>query len=194
MLDRHVREQIDIVERGLARAGRLQRAVPLTYILWGLLGTVFNAAYLPVPWIVAHRDGLFTFGDALTIVAIAATWIEYWITTRDRRTALDGQGLLIFGVVTNVLWIVKGPLLADGAVSGLAYAFTYTLGIAIALVVHGAGPLRPLMYGGVLLLGCVIFAALHPAFASAAFAAGNYCGLVIPGVYLAFVGGERGRG
>lgn len=191
MLQDHAREQIGLIERALAKAGRKQRPVPLTYLLWGLVGTAFNMAYIPIPWIAARQAELFMLGDVLTVLGIMTTALEYWNATRDRRTALDLQGLAIFGVVTNVLWLLKFPLLSAGVVNGIAYAFIWSIGIAIALVVHGSGPLRPLMYGGCFLLGCVVFAALHPAYMSIAFTLGNYGALVVPGMWMLVVPERR---
>ena len=60
----------------------------------------------------------------------------------------------------------------------------WSVGIATALIVHGAGPVRELMYGG-----CVLFAAVFPAefeaqYAALMFAVGNFCTLVVPGFFL----------
>jgi len=182
----HVRQQVDIVERALAKIGKVQRPVPFTYAAWGLVGTVFNLAYAPWQLIAAHQDAFFLLGDILTVAAVAITGIEYFRATMDRRTAMDVQSLATFGLVANVLWIVKIPLMASGAVSGLAYGFIYSMGIAIALVVHGAGPTRPLMYGGIFLLGATVFASMHVQYASYAFSIGNFVALVVPALYLAF--------
>lgn len=192
MIADHAREQIGIVERALARAGKAQRAVPLTYIVWGLTGTLWNLLYIPSPWIAAHRDALMTLGDLFTVGALLVTGIEYWHATIDRRTTMDVQSLTIFGIVCNLLWILKFPLLGNGTIDGLAYAFLYSTGIATALLIHGAGPMRPLAYGGAFLFAAVIFAGMHPAYASLSFAIGNYCALVVPGVYLAFASRARG--
>lgn len=186
MIADHAREQIDIVERALARAGKSQRAVPLTYIAWGLVGTLFNLIFVPWPWIQLHQRTLAMAGDMLSLATLLVTAIEYWNATRDRRTTMDLQSLTIFGVVCNLLWILKFPLFMHHAVSGLAYAFIYSTGIAIALVVHGAGPMRPLMYGGAFLFAAVMFAGMHPEYASLSFAVGNYVALVVPGTYLSF--------
>ncbi len=180
----HAAAQIGILEETLARAGKTQRPLPLAYILWGLTGTFFNALFITNDWIDAHFWTLAGIGDGLTIASVIVTAYECREATRRRWTAFDRQAFVIFTVITNVLWILKLALRHSPDVSGTAYSFLWSVGIATSLIVHGAGPIRELMYGGCVLFAAVFLAAFEPPFAAVIFAVGNFCALVVPGVVL----------
>ena len=174
-------EQLDIVQHALRRAGHEPRPAPVTYLAWGVTSFLFNLAYVPA--LAAQNGAIFFAAEIVMVVAYLLTIYEYAVMRRARTTSVDQQALIVFAVVTTVLWILKLVWYSDGLVGGAAFALMWSLGFAIALIVHGAGPMRPLLAGGLVILAAVFVASLAPATFAVALAVGNLLGLAGPGVY-----------
>lgn len=174
-------EQLEIVQLALRRAGHEQRPAPVTYLAWGVTSFLFNLAYVPA--VAAHSGAIFFAAEIVMVVAYLLTIYEYAAMRRARTTSLDQQALIVFAVVTTVLWILKLVWYSDGLVGGAAFALMWSLGFSIALLVHGAGPMRPLLYGGLVILAAVFVASLAPTTFAVALAVGNLLGLAGPGAY-----------
>lgn len=175
------REQLTLVQSILERAGRTQRPLPVTYMAWGCTSALFNLAY--VPSLSAMQDRLLLVAQVMLIAAYALTLWEFVKWRRLRATMLDRQAIVVFAVVTTVLWTLKYIWFSNGLVGGVAFAFMWSLGFAISLIVHGAGPMRPLFVGGWLLLASVYVASFMPHEMALILAVGNLLGVAGPGLY-----------
>ena len=173
--------QLGIVDSVLERAGRSQRPTPLTYVSWGLASASFNVVYIPA--FEPVQVPLYHLSEVLTVVAYVLTVFEFVRTRRSRATTRDRQALAVFAGITTVLWLLKYIWFAHGLVSGVAFAFMWSLGFAISLIVYGIGPLRPLLVGGLIIVASVFVASLVPSQLALALALGNVLGLAGPGFY-----------
>lgn len=181
---REAAAQLGLVQTILERAGRSQRPTPLTYVSWGIASAAFNLVYVPA--FRAHQVALYEASEVLTVIAYVLTVVEFLRTRRNRATVMDRQALAVFAGVTTVLWTLKWIWFTNGLVGGLAFAFMWSLGFAFALVVHGIGPLRPLLVGGLVMVAGVFVASVFPAHIALVLALANFAGLAGPGIYFLF--------
>ncbi len=177
------RERLHMIDAILERSGRAQRPLPGTYVAWGLTGALFNAAYVPA--FSALSSVFTTSGEICTGIAYLLTALEYTRARRLRQTPMDRQALAVFAGVTTTLWVLKWIWLSNGLVDGVAFSLMWSLGFAIALLVHGSGPMRALSLGGVVLLICVFVASFVPSSMALVLMIGNLLGVAGPGVYFA---------
>lgn len=175
------REQLGLVRSVLEHAGKRQRPAPFTYIAWGLASAIYYLAYTPS--LASNSDTLVTIAELLTVVAYGLTIGEFFRARRERATMLDRQALAVFAGVTTVLWTLKILWSSSNLVDGPAFGIMWTLGFAIALLVHGSGPLRPLLVGGILLVVAVVVGSLAPVHLTLTLAIGNFIGIAGPGLY-----------
>lgn len=179
--DYDAREHLTLVQSILERAGRTQRPLPATYMAWGCTSALFNLAY--VPSLAGLQNNVLLAAEVLMIAAYVLTVWEFIKGRQVRATMLDRQAIVIFAVVTTVLWTLKYIWFGNGLVGGVAFAFMWSLGFAISLIVHGAGPMRPLFVGGWLLLASVYAASFFPHDMALILAVGNLLGVAGPGLY-----------
>jgi hypothetical protein len=178
---REAAAQLGMVQTILERAGRSQRPTPFTYVSWGLASAAFNLVYVPA--LAPFQVALYNASEVLTVIAYVLTVVEFVRTRRNRATVMDRQALAVFAGVTTVLWTLKWIWFTNGLVGGVPFAFMWSLGFAFALVVHGIGPLRPLLVGGLIMVAGVFVASILPAHIALVLALGNLFGLAGPGTY-----------
>lgn len=177
------REHLRMVNSILDRAGRSARPFPSTYVAWGLTGTLFNLAYAQS--LSAFSTQLAIAGEAMTVIAYILTAVEFVRAQRTRTTLLDRQAILLFAGITTVLWVLKWIWFSNNVVDGVAFSFMWSLGFAIALIIYGAGPMRPLFVGGCILIAGVFAASFMPGWMPLILAIANFAGVAGPGVYFA---------
>lgn len=181
---REAREQLEMVDGILSRGERRGKTAPLAYILWGLTGAAYYAPY--VPGLESASVFLVYLGFALSVSAIWATVWTYLVARAGRSTLLDRQALGTFAGVTLLMIVLKFIWNAHGLVGGIAFAYFWSFGFAVPLLLLGLGGNRVLLIGGAALVIGVVVASLFPGTVAITLALANIVGLCGPGIYFHF--------
>ena len=177
------RDHLQWVDGIVRLADRHLHFPPATLVAWGLFGAIVNA----VQW--ARASGFAVPADAvlqppLMLAALGVTIWAAWRVPTGRRTLVDSYAGTVFVVIFGVLLIVN--LTAQHTVvPPKAMGLFWAAGLSMALLIVGLQASRPLLAGGVALLGATVAACLVPGWFEALSALGWVVGLVVPGVVLA---------
>ena len=176
------RDELAVVRRVLRVADRRLNIPPPILVTWGLFAAIVNAVHqgralgFAVP-----SDSSFQLPLALVAIGITV-----WAVRRDRaerETLVDSHAGMTFGAALAVALVLN--LTAQHTVIPVnAMALFWSGSISIALLVVGLQASRPLLAGGIALLGASALAGYVPGWFSGTLALGWLAGLVAPGIVL----------
>ncbi len=175
------RDHLVTVQTILERSSRIARPTPYTYIAWSLTSVAYYLGNVGA--LAAYQTLIFTVAFVLTLIAYALTLIEYVAVRRSHVTTFERQAIFAFAAITTFLWILKLVWYANDLIDGRAYGLLWSSGFAVALCVVGIGPMRPLLYGGLVLAASLLVGGLYPGQLPLILALGNLLGIGGPGVY-----------
>ena len=177
------RDHLQWVDGIVRAADRSLHMPPVTFIAWGLFGTMVNALHqATVSGMTVPRDEVLHL--PMMVVAIG---VSVWAASRGRaarQSLVDSNAGIVFSVVFAVLMLVN--LAAQHTVIPFqAMALFWCVGFSIALLVVGIQASRPLWIGGLALLAASVTAGHIPGWFDGILALGWALGFVVPGIVLA---------
>ena len=177
------REHLQWVDGILRAADRSLHLAPSSLVVWGLFGTIVNAAHqVRAAGLAFPADRYFHL--PLMLVAIAVTVWSGVRRSGGRQTLLDSYVGTVFSVVFGVILIVNFTA-QHRVVPAQGMAVFWAAGLSIAMLIVGLQASRVLLAGGLALLAANVAACFLLPWFDGLQALGWTLGFVVPGIVLA---------